>query len=62
LNYTSAGVGTPRHLRMVILKHISGVDLTHVPFKSPADMARALSEPGRAAERRRQAFPESGQQ
>ena len=42
LNYTSSGVGTPQHLRMEILKQITGADFTHVPFKSPAEMTRAM--------------------
>ncbi len=42
LNYTSSGVGTPQHLRMEILIHLTGADFTHVPFKSPAEMTRAM--------------------
>ena len=42
LNYTSSGYGTPPHLRMEIFKHMTGADLTHVPFKTPGDMVRAL--------------------
>ena len=41
-NYTSSGVGTPQHLRMAILNQMTGMDLTHVPFKTPAEMTRAM--------------------
>ncbi len=42
LNYTSPGVGTPQHLRMEIFKRMTGADLTHIPFKTPAEMVRAI--------------------
>jgi tripartite-type tricarboxylate transporter receptor subunit TctC len=42
LNYASAGYGAPQHLRMEIFKHLTGADFTHVPFKTPGDMVRAM--------------------
>lgn len=42
LNYASAGYGAPQHLRMEIFKHMTGADFTHVPFKTPGDMVRAM--------------------
>ncbi len=42
LNYASPGYGTPQHLRMEIFKHLTGADFTHVPYKTPADMVRAM--------------------
>ena len=38
LNYASAGVGSGIHLGAVLLAHMAGIDLTHIPYKgsSPA--------------------------
>jgi tripartite-type tricarboxylate transporter receptor subunit TctC len=33
LNYASAGNGTPNHLAMELFRSMSGVDITHVPYK-----------------------------
>jgi tripartite-type tricarboxylate transporter receptor subunit TctC len=33
LNYASAGNGAPNHLAMELLKNLSGMNLTHVPYK-----------------------------
>ena len=37
LSYGSAGIGTPVHLAMELLKSVSGIDLVHVPYKGAAD-------------------------
>jgi tripartite-type tricarboxylate transporter receptor subunit TctC len=36
LNYASAGNGTPPHLSGEMLKQISGISMTHIPYKSAA--------------------------
>lgn len=33
LSYASAGLGTPNHLGVELLKYMAGIDLTHVPYK-----------------------------
>ena len=33
LNYASAGNGAPNHLAMELLKNLSGMNITHVPYK-----------------------------
>ena len=33
INYASAGVGSNLHLAMELLKHRTGIDVTHVPYK-----------------------------
>ena len=33
LNYASAGNGTANHLAMELFKHMTGVNITHVPYK-----------------------------
>jgi tripartite-type tricarboxylate transporter receptor subunit TctC len=33
LNYASAGSGTPNHMAMELFKHLSGAQLTHIPYK-----------------------------
>jgi tripartite-type tricarboxylate transporter receptor subunit TctC len=33
LNYASAGVGSNLHLSMELLKHMTGIDVVHVPYK-----------------------------
>jgi tripartite-type tricarboxylate transporter receptor subunit TctC len=42
LNYASPGFGTPQHLAMELFKRMSGADFTHVPFKTPGDMVKAV--------------------
>jgi tripartite-type tricarboxylate transporter receptor subunit TctC len=41
LNYASSGIGTPHHMAMELFKHVTGSDLTHVPYKG---VAGALSD------------------
>ena len=36
LNYASGGIGTPHHLFMETFKHLSAIDLNHVPYKGAA--------------------------
>ncbi len=44
LNYGSASNGTLQHLSMELLKHETGVDIVHVPFKgSPPSMLALMS-------------------
>jgi tripartite-type tricarboxylate transporter receptor subunit TctC len=33
INYASAGVGSNLHLSMELLKHLAGIEVTHVPYK-----------------------------
>jgi tripartite-type tricarboxylate transporter receptor subunit TctC len=33
INYGSPGVGTPHHMAMELFKDLTGIDLTHVPYK-----------------------------
>lgn len=42
LNYASPGFGTPQHIAMELFKRQSGGDFTHVPFKTPGDMIKAV--------------------
>lgn len=42
LNYGSAGNGTSIHLAMELLKHKTGIDLQHVPYKGSAPAVRDL--------------------
>jgi len=42
LNYGSGGIGTTSHLATEQFKFMAGVDLVHVPFRSPALAATAL--------------------
>lgn len=42
LNYASPGYGTPQHIAMELFKRMSGGDFTHVPFKTPGDMVKAV--------------------
>lgn len=42
IRYGSAGVGSPLHLGMELLNIMSGVEMTHVPYKSSALMAPAM--------------------
>ncbi len=41
-NYSSSGVGTGTHLSMELFKHLTGTDLTHVPYKGGAPSISAL--------------------
>ena len=36
LNYASTGVGGPQHLGMELFKTLTGVDITHIPYKGAA--------------------------
>ncbi|RZS84657.1 Bug family tripartite tricarboxylate transporter substrate binding protein [Pigmentiphaga kullae] len=42
LNYGTVGNGSPHHLCMAMLANIAGVELTHIPYKSAAQMVTAL--------------------
>ncbi|MCC6472168.1 MAG: tripartite tricarboxylate transporter substrate binding protein [Burkholderiales bacterium] len=42
LNYASPGYGTPQHIAMELFKRMSGADFTHVPYKTPGDMVKAV--------------------
>ena len=42
LNYASAGNGTPNHLAMELLKSMTGVSITHVPYKGAAQAVTDL--------------------
>jgi tripartite-type tricarboxylate transporter receptor subunit TctC len=42
LNFGSSGVGAPLHLTMEIMKHSTGVDMVHVPFRGDAPLNTAL--------------------
>ncbi len=41
LNYGSAGTGSSPHLGIELLSHETGIELTHVPFKSGAEAVNA---------------------
>lgn len=42
LNYGSAGVGSSQHLAASLLKHLTGADIVHIPFKGSGPAASAL--------------------
>ncbi len=42
LNYASAGIGTPPHLSVEILKSITGIDVIHIPYKDVPQADAAL--------------------
>ena len=42
LNYSTPGEGTPSHLQMEWIKQKYGVNIVHVPFKSPPEIVRTL--------------------
>jgi tripartite-type tricarboxylate transporter receptor subunit TctC len=42
LAYGSAGQGTSSHLRLEMLKHATGVDILHVPYRGNADALNDL--------------------
>lgn len=43
LRYSSPGNGTPTHLGMEQLKHATGIDIQHIPYKGPASLLAVLS-------------------
>ncbi|MCC6535535.1 MAG: tripartite tricarboxylate transporter substrate binding protein [Burkholderiales bacterium] len=43
LNYASAGVGTTSHLSALLLVHLSGMELVHVPYKGAGESAAAIA-------------------
>lgn len=43
VNYGSAGVGTPNHLLTEYIAFLTGTTMTHIPFKSDADVAREIT-------------------
>jgi len=42
LNYASAGTGAPSHLLVEYIQSVTGIETTHVPYKSAADAATAV--------------------
>ncbi|AEI82027.1 hypothetical protein CNE_BB1p06070 (plasmid) [Cupriavidus necator N-1] len=43
LNYGSAGVGSANHLQIEYVKKVTGIDLTHIPYKSDQEVAREVT-------------------
>src|SRR4051812_19112167 len=43
LNYASSGLGSASHLQAEYLMHLTGIKMTHIPYKSAADITRELS-------------------
>jgi len=43
LNYASSGLGSASHLQTEYLMSLTGVRMTHIPYKSAADIMRELS-------------------
>jgi tripartite-type tricarboxylate transporter receptor subunit TctC len=43
LNYGSSGIGAASHLQTEYLMHLTGIKMTHIPYKSAADITRELS-------------------
>jgi tripartite-type tricarboxylate transporter receptor subunit TctC len=43
LNYGTTGVGSNMHLTMELFKHLSGIDLVHVPYRGCAQVASELA-------------------
>ncbi len=43
LNYGSAGVGSANHLQIEYIKKVTGVELTHIPYKSDQEVAREVA-------------------
>jgi tripartite-type tricarboxylate transporter receptor subunit TctC len=43
LNYGSSGIGAASHLQAEYLMHLTGIRMTHIPYKSAADITRELS-------------------
>lgn len=44
VNYGSAGHGTASHLQAEYLMYLTGMKMTHIPFKSDGDVVREISE------------------
>lgn len=42
LNYASSGVGSASHLQTELLMNLTGTKMTHIPYKSAADITREL--------------------
>ena len=42
LNYVSSGIGSTHHLTMESMKHVLGLDITHVPYKGTGQSVPAL--------------------
>jgi tripartite-type tricarboxylate transporter receptor subunit TctC len=42
LNYGSSGIGNPLHLTMEMFKHMAGIDIVPIPYKSDAEINAAL--------------------
>jgi tripartite-type tricarboxylate transporter receptor subunit TctC len=42
LNYASSGVGSASHLQTEYLMNLTGIKMTHIPYKSAADITREL--------------------
>jgi tripartite-type tricarboxylate transporter receptor subunit TctC len=43
LNYASSGLGSASHLQGEYLMNLTGIKMTHIPYKSAADINRELS-------------------
>jgi len=43
MNYASVGVGSAGHLGFEVLKHMVGIEATHVPFKSTSETSLAVA-------------------
>jgi tripartite-type tricarboxylate transporter receptor subunit TctC len=43
LNYGSSGLGSASHLQAEYLMNLTGIKMTHIPYKSAADIMRELS-------------------
>jgi tripartite-type tricarboxylate transporter receptor subunit TctC len=43
LNYASAGVGASSHLQVELLASLTGLKITHIPYKADADIMRELT-------------------
>ena len=46
LNYASAGVGSGNHLLTEYLMQVTGITMTHIPYKGDADVVRELAGGG----------------
>jgi tripartite-type tricarboxylate transporter receptor subunit TctC len=42
LNYASSGIGSASHLQAELLMNLTGTKMTHIPYKSAADITREL--------------------
>ncbi len=43
LSYASAGIGTPNHLGVELMKFMAGIEMTHIPYKGGAQAVLDLS-------------------